>query len=152
MTSIHHAHGLLLAKMFEVRLVASATWWQYTDGGDARGGHRAPLSHVCRLHGHCRFFVVLRGMLVMFGCFPMMVYWLFWHGRLVWMVVTVWRKDRTESVHKRSVWRYCWQTTGLCLGTKFQPLYICLVMEAICACAMLLKIYIGQSVLDLWIW
>jgi len=106
MTSIHHAHGLLLAKMFEVRLVASATWWQYTDGGDARGGHRAPLSHVCRLHGHCRFFVVLRGMLVMFGCFPMMVYWLFWHGRLVWMVVTVWRKDRTESVHNRSVWRY----------------------------------------------
>ena len=44
-----------------------------------------------------------------------------------------------------------WATTGCCSGTKFQPLYICLVMEAICACAMLLKIYIGQSVLDLWI-
>lgn len=25
----------------------------------------------------CFFFVILRGLLVMFGCFPMMVYWLF---------------------------------------------------------------------------
>jgi len=25
----------------------------------------------------CLFFVILRGLLVMFGCFPMMVYWLF---------------------------------------------------------------------------
>jgi len=25
----------------------------------------------------CRFFVIMRGLLVMFGCFPMMVYWLF---------------------------------------------------------------------------
>jgi len=25
----------------------------------------------------CLFFAILRGLLVMFGCFPMMVYWLF---------------------------------------------------------------------------
>ena len=25
----------------------------------------------------CLFFAILRGLLMMFGCFPMMVYWLF---------------------------------------------------------------------------
>jgi len=68
MTSIHHTHGLLLAMMFEVGFGGFSSMM----GNIQMVGVRE-VGIVLR----CLFFAILRGLLVMFGCFPMMVYWLF---------------------------------------------------------------------------
>ena len=95
---------------------------QYTNGGRARGGHRATLPLLCNPARPAHDVRLLSddGLLVV----------LTWPPRLNGVSQYGEKTERNLFTTAQSG-DIIWATTGRCSGTKFQPLYICLVMEAI---------------------